>query len=476
MQAHSDKDKKDKLDRAEAVALAGMYFHADLAVPADAFRHPGRRAVVMAWKQLGQVCDGSEMQMLAEQHADRSAVTDARTDIVSSEGVARDAARWKESCAYVIQHHAEQSARERLDQVTRLYERGDISESAVAQAWERLAAAKGRATVATPAVGLMERLLAKARDWHGRKHIGIPVPSLPLVTEQMDGLRGLMFLGGEPGTGKTSLALQLAFDAVDTNADTVGVFVSCEMSGEEIIGNLATRLAEIPYRELLKGRDGIAPDTGLRLRPFELFRLGKAHAKVRELSSRWAIITPSDLGGSFDGKEGRNPFHAVVGLVDRMKAETGATRAVVVFDNLQAMPVAEPTGGQWRGEQALERDRYTIAKLNELTDGGALDSVIVISEQNKSGQGKDDPTSFLGTGRINYAADATVFLVDHWMYGGKGEGGETLRLSHYKNGMRWVVWSLKKGRAGMDRGIVEMTYDFRLHRFVEGHKTDRLEL
>lgn len=470
-------ERADELDGAEAVALAGMFLHADLAVPADAFGHPGRRAVVMAWKQLGQVCTSPECIALAEQHAEKKAVTDALGDIVASEDLAKNASRWKERCADVIKHHAEQSAREHLDRVTRLYERGDISESAVAQAWERLGAARGRAVVATPAVGLLERLLAKARDWHGRKHIGIAVPSLPQVTTRLDGLRGLMFLGGEPGTGKTSLALQLAFDAVEGNADTVGVFVSCEMSGEEITGNLATSLARISYKDLLKGRDGIDPDrdTGLRLRPDELRRLGEAHDKVRSISSRWAIVTPGDLGGSFNGKDGRNPFHAVVGLVERMKAEAGATRAVVVFDNLQAMPVAEPTGGQWRGEQALERDRYTIAKMNELTDGGALDSVIVISEQNKAGMGKDDSTSFLGTGRINYAADATVLLKDPESYG-KGGEGDKLREQHYENGMRWVVWSLKKGRAGMDRGTVEMTYDFRHHRFVEGFKLERHEL
>ncbi len=72
----------------------------------------------------------------------------------------------------------------------------------------------------------------------------------------------------------------------------------------------------------------------------------------------------------------------------------------------------------------------------------------------------------------------TIFLC----HKGKGRNGffralnaDTAR-NFVENGMRWVVWSLKKGRAGMDRGTVEMTYDFRHHRFVEGFKLERHEL
>ena len=88
-----------------------------------------------------------------------------------------------------------------------------------------------------------------------------------------------------------------------------------------------------------------------------------------------------------------------------------------------------------------------------------MDAVIVISEQNKAGQGSDSAQSFLGTGRIGYAADATVILTDPDAYTDK-QAGPGRRETHYAKGFRQVLFTLKKGRAGMSRGTEELTYDF----------------
>jgi replicative DNA helicase len=463
-------ERADALDGAEAVALAGMFIHADLTVPAQAFRHPGRRALVTAWQMNGVPSLDAQCLKDAEAMADGKSdqVRDAMGDIDASEPIARDPARWRESCSTVIQAHATKSAAEHLDRVQKQYDRGDVGAAAVAKAWERVAAAEGRTAIPTPGVGLMGRLLEQMRRNHGRKTIGIDVPSLPQITKRLDGLRGLAFLGGEPGTGKTALAMQMAFDGAEASTDVVAVFVTCEMSPLEITAYLASRLARIVGSTLLKGRETERPDpeSGLQLRSDELRLLREADERIASLGQRWSVVAPSDCGGEFVGQGGRNPFAPVVSMVDRIKAETGATRSVVVFDSLQAMPVAEPTGGQWRGEQALERDRYVIAKLNELTDGGLVDAVIVTSEQNKAGQGTDSDAAFLGTNRINYAADATILLYDPDTY--RVKGGDGIRDDHFKDGFRHVTFRLKKGRMGMDRGPVNLTYDFWLHRFEEG--------
>jgi hypothetical protein len=457
------------VNEAESVALAGMLHHYDLVVPPAAFTHPGRRALATVWKQDGNPCISVECVRDAEALSDRAAVKEAVDELDEFRPIAQALPRWKEACETVIQRHAIRSAAEKLERVQKQYDRKEVGAAALAQAWAQVASAEGRAAVALPAVGLFERMVARLTRTHGRRHSGISVPTMPLITTRLDGLRGLMFMGGEPGTGKTSLALQLAMDAARGDTDVVAMFVTCEMSPLEITEYATVRLAQLPYPVLKKGRHGNVrdPDSGLMLHKAEQGRMAQAYRVIQELGPRWSVVAPSDFGGSFDGHGGRNPFHAVVGMVERMKAESGATRAVVVFDNLQAMPVAEPSGGQWRGEQALERDRYTIAKLNELTDSEVIDAVIVISEQNKAGQGTDSAQSFLGTGRISYAADATVMLTDPEAYG-KKENGEGVRETHYAKGIRHVVFTLKKGRAGMNRGTEELTYDFTLMSFREG--------
>lgn len=455
-----------EITEAESIALSGMLQHYQLDVPAAAFTHPGRRALATVWKRDDRPCTSDDCIRAAQEIASPEAVSEAVAELVEFAPIAQGLARWKEACAAVIQGHATRAAAERLEQAQKQYDRREIGAAAMASAWSQVAAAEGRAAVTIPASGLFERMVERWSKSHGRRYIGLDIPSLPGVTQRFDGLRGLVFMGGEPGTGKTALALQMALDATRASTDVVGVFVSCEMSAVEISEYTACRLAQLPYAILSKGRTGVESDpaSGLKLAQAELQRLAQAYQVIRSMGPRWSVLTPADLGGEFDGRGGRNPFHAVVGMVERMKAETGATRAVVVFDNLQSLPVAEPSGGQWRGEQALERDRYTIAKLNALTDSGDVDAVIVISEQNKAGQGSDSGSSFLGTGRIGYAADATVILTDPDSYTDK-QAGQGKRETHYAKGFRHVLFHLKKGRAGMNRGTEELTYDFMLMGF-----------
>jgi replicative DNA helicase len=60
-------------------------------------------------------------------------------------------------------------------------------------------------------------------------------------------------LGGIAGQGKTSLALQLAFDACELGTPTI--FYSLEMPKRAIFTKILNRLAQVRYSDiLLKGR------------------------------------------------------------------------------------------------------------------------------------------------------------------------------------------------------------------------------
>jgi hypothetical protein len=115
----------------------------------------------------------------------------------------------------------------------------------------------------------------------------------------MDGLRGLTFLGGSPGTGKTSLALWVAFDAARANPDTVVVFVTCEMSAKEVQASLITQRAVILFDHLMKGRPGQQPAAnGMMLPPGDIANLEKARRDIAALGDRWRISAVHSSGRS----------------------------------------------------------------------------------------------------------------------------------------------------------------------------------
>ena len=69
------------------------------------------------------------------------------------------------------------------------------------------------------------------------------------LNKLMDGLQaGLYCLHGQPGTGKSAFALQVA-----AQIDAPALYVSAEMSAKELIRRLAARITRTPRRKLMSG-------------------------------------------------------------------------------------------------------------------------------------------------------------------------------------------------------------------------------
>jgi hypothetical protein len=468
----------------EVVALTAMWRDQRALVPAGVFMHPGYRAWATHWERTGKVGMTEADRAAASQLAAPEDVQRAEEDIRLQAQLVMYEAEVRDACSTLTRRRAEAAA---LADVKRLDEavwKGEAPPEAMAAAWQRLADSR-RTAMPTPfrtAGDAMRQLLEEARKRQGKPMLGINLPSMAKFTKRLDGMRGLAFMAGEPGTGKTSLAMQMAFDAAEGNADTVAVVLTCEMSVTEVSAYAMTRKADIDFLDLMRGQGGMPedPDMGLRLAPVALDALRDEQAAIDALGPRMLVYTPADFGGAFvgHGPAGRDLFAPLVDVIRRAKDATGATRAMLVMDNLQGMPVAEPLSGSttgWRGEHALERDRYAIAEMNALTDH--VDAALVISEQAKSDQGKASITAMLGTGRSGYAADAVIMLTDPAEYANKRKGkggdadedtsGDERRQADYAKGHRKVDIRLVKGRAGMDRGTTPATFLYRRHMFTE---------
>ena len=471
---HTMQERLNTLETEEGIALAGMLRRGEVRVPSVVFEHPGIRAWVEHWERAG-VCFGKDDIAAVQAFAGKQATEEALGYIEAMDALCVIEVRFRDACSDLVKRHKLKYAIESTAKVQADFDKGLLPPGAVAEAYQRLQDAQADEVPIKTAGLAFQSMLTEARKYQGKAHLGLSVRTTPLFSARLDGFRGLGFMAGEPGTGKTSLAMQWAMDAAETNKDAVVVVLTCEMSANEVMAMTTTRLTGLKYLDLMKGTETGSLDaaTGLKQEPGEIARLSKAQGKVDALMERFLVVTPDDFGGAFLGRgaAGRDLFAPVLDMIRRAMEATGATRSMLVVDSLQSLPIAEPESGSvtgWRGGDGMERDRYTIAGLNALTS--KVDAVLVVSEQAKATQGKVQVTAMLGTGRSGYAADFVIMLSDPDTYANSGADtkGDDARAAHYAKGYRLVYATIVKGRAGMTRGAELLHFMIHEHKFGEG--------
>jgi len=152
------------------------------------------------------------------------------------------------------------------------------------------------------------------------------------------GLDGLIVLGGIAGQGKTSLALQLAFDACELGTPTI--FYSLEMPRRAIFTKILNRLAQVKYSDiLLKGRQYL-DETREEIDYYKLLtkeqadKLKQAKEKLTKMSSKFYVRSRESQEPDID-------FKNVEQEINLIKAEHKADKVLVVIDHLQVFNAGE---------------------------------------------------------------------------------------------------------------------------------------
>ncbi len=251
------------------------------------------------------------------------------------------------------------------------------------------------------------------------------------------GLHGLTLLGGEAGTGKTTLALTVAVAALRRHPDLAALYLSLDMPKERLYDRLLCHEAALRHGDLVSG-------AGRE-------RLNGADARLRdEVLPRLRVIGR----GAFSSA---NPLTAVaVGrLRDELMRAGKARRALVVVDYFHLMrPPAElgspADADAWRLEllQSLQGCGYGA----DTPDG---DAVLAISEVRKGEHGRPalSVSDLMGSARLGYAADAVWLL-------------EPLPGPADAEAVR-VALTIAKGRDGVRRARLELLYEHTRSRFSE---------
>ena len=465
---------ENKLDSQEAIVMAGMVLADKVGpVPAWAFHHPGRRALVLYWERCGRIALTKQDQETAATKAGVSAedIRDAMEDTAESAPLAVPA-RLREAQADLMHRHDVSVAQESVLHVTQEYERGYLPTEAVAAAWQRLAEAQRlngqtiQAGTAGDFLPILDSAMGGLIETHSRGWLGLRLPLFPALDGKLCGLRGLMLLGAAPGVGKTQLTLQLGIDAMH-DPDVGMVYLSLEMSKQELGYRLLALASGMTYRRLRLG-DQALPATPrgfhtaqidgepylphvshLRLNGSDQQLLKAGAVQLGQLAPRLTMLGSEDIGSMAAVNGDPGAWHRpLVRMVEDAKQRMGTARVLVVVDNLQAISVEPPHGKPWTSD--MDRDRTVIEGLTRLQHE-LIDPVMVVSEVTKGTfTNTDAMASILGTGRNAYRADAVMLLK-------RVDDSDTRR----------VDLIIDKGRDGMERGKVSLEWDQHYTRLSE---------
>lgn len=228
---------------------------------------------------------------------------------------------------------------------------------------------------------------------HGTAAVGLPT-GISKLDKLLGGLQpGIHLLAGEPGMGKTTFALQVA--AHVARKGTPALFVSFEESEQRLALKAICQAAGLVMKRYA---DGLGD-------PADVAKAAQEHGP--------ALVRLHLMAGT----RRTAPAHIKARALQVMHRH-GAERCLIVVDYLQRWAATvEPEAlemGDSQRRRAYMEFRHTVSALvSELRElAFRLDSpLLVISSQNRSGQGDASLTSLKESGDLEYSADSAWFLV-----------------------------------------------------------------
>ncbi len=223
------------------------------------------------------------------------------------------------------------------------------------------------------------------------------------------GVRGLIALAGDPGAGKSALALQLALHIARSREAAV-LYASIEMTERQMMERLVAHACEVEVQAVASGQ-----------------LLGDAAYAAALAEGRRTIDDAGQMLCLTDRRDASSPGR-LVAMARALRKRADAAHVLVILDSLQ-LAVA-----RWMNERhASMKERIDAAmdRLHAATEKGLL-SALVISQVTKDGSGSDGMFVFCGSGGIDHIADTTMVLVPSRR---QGRASSDVRLLVPKNRM-----------------------------------------
>lgn len=225
----------------------------------------------------------------------------------------------------------------------------------------------------------------------GEEAAGLPT-GIKLLDKQLGGLqKGIHLMAAEPGQGKTTFALQIARTVAAAG------FPVLFLSFEESLDRLALK--------------ALCSAAGL-----PLARFTNGYGRPEELRPAMEEYGPQLANLHLVEGTGRLTIGQVKAKALQLMAKTGKNRCLILVDYLQvwANRIDPETLAETEADRRMFKDfRFVVGRLaGQLRElAMRLDSpMIVISSQNRTGQGTGSLASLKESGDLEYGADSVWFL------------------------------------------------------------------
>jgi replicative DNA helicase len=306
---------------------------------------------------------------------------------------------------------------------------------------------------------LIDQQEKRLAQYRGKDFIGLCQKTIPSLDACLSGLRKFIILAAAPNVGKTALTIQIGIDTLKNNNDTCLLYVSLEMTCEDILDRIRCNLAQITWTKLYFGSSKNG-DKGWYTKE-EQERLDSSKHELEKFGKKILILDEETDPGITPEK--------IINYVNTLKKKSGCKRVILIIDYLQTFPVPESKNF---GSDNSE-DRYRIKQMKKIAKAINNDPMIVISEARKpsssgSSNWVNSKADILGSSRTGYAATGVLLLSPLTKEDLKNEElPENCIEQLCKNGISLLRLILDKGRDGMVKSSMFLFYHFYENRFEE---------
>ena len=318
--------------------------------------------------------------------------------------------------------------------------------------------------------------------FRGKKYLGLCVKTIKELNDNLLGLRKLILLAAAPNVGKTALTIQLASEVLLTEPNACLLYVSLEMSEEEIFTRMMLYHSGLNFDTYVLGSQQIkdGDEQKVLFTAEELRKIDSATTTIKTFEKRLQIIDASTCSNL--------TADMIIKHVENIKNETKCSRAIVVVDYLQVWPM--PSSQHFSSD--IEADKWRINEIKKIRDAlnkENQDPVIVISEARKPSNNEkewgDDLSDVMGSARGTYTPDIVLLLnpiqskhlkklwekmqmetlPKKWDVAEGEEEGSNIKNFLAYHGMAICSLKMAKGRDGMKRFNTFLAFNFHRNKF-----------
>ena len=283
----------------------------------------------------------------------------------------------------------------------------------------------------------------------------IPLGLAPLDRMLGGGLRPgeLMLIGGAQGTGKTTMALQMARN-IAASGQAYVLYVNFEHDDADMLNRLIAMESVLPHLPNTKASTGAVKIQDVRAEVIRSWARGGEHEQVDLATSprlRSAIERIARYGNNLyllRGSQNASTVENLRELIDVHRRKSGERRMVLIVDYLQKVPqVPEPPSES-------EKVTFVVNGLKDIALTEKVPTIAIVAADKEGLKAARLRNHHLrGSSAINYEADVILILNEKYQIVAK----VNIEFNPYQaqRFRDWIVASIEKNRSGADNIDVE---------------------